>query len=115
MQARLLTVPWTSAEEEQAQSWACFFHGTRGHKTSVQQEHKSLQETFRQSSLRKTLQTFFNKCNQKTRFLTTLVSAQCHLLRRRNPCIWVLNAMPCALEEEEEEEEGKTMISVSRS
>jgi hypothetical protein len=38
MQARLLTVPWTSAaEEEQAQSWACFFHGTRGHKTSVQQ------------------------------------------------------------------------------
>jgi hypothetical protein len=39
MQARLLTVPWTSAEEEQAQSWACFFHGTRGHKTSVQQEH----------------------------------------------------------------------------
>jgi hypothetical protein len=64
MQARLLTVPWTSAaEEEQAQSWACFFHGTRGHKTSVQQEHKSLQETFRQSSLRKILQTFVNKCN----------------------------------------------------
>jgi hypothetical protein len=33
----------------------------------------------------------------------------------RNPCIWVLNAMPCAEEEEEEEEEGKTMISISRS
>jgi hypothetical protein len=85
MQARLLTVPWISAEEKQAQSWACFLHGTRGHKTSVQQEHKSLQETFRQSSLRKTLQTFFNKCNQRTRFLTTLDDAWRVLISNRMP------------------------------
>ncbi len=34
--------------------------------------------------------------------------------KKKKSTYWVLNAMPCALEEEEEEE-GKTMISISRS